>query len=354
MVQVLLHRNKQDEWKEEEQLEEGVKYQEIYQKPWWEKWILENRKLHYLIALILFFVIIWAIGYYSGLWFHIGSLFLFGLILAIVEILRIRRNMYYVVETRLAGDKITNPDGSVFIVQDTETRLIEIPDFAYSDFSHFGTDGAPLPVQSSRIIFADYVDLDEKVIYHSPDLEFANTVLEAKANLDIIESRDEELEEIPVEDINKAIEKFQKIKDNMEEYIKQKPKHKDLWKEVIKILQGKIEELEQIKESYADTEKLLISKEFKRVYRLTPSVKRNLFLHYKNTIPDLRSALFLLQNNLREFADAVATAKLYSSLGKTMPLDVRRKLAEIFEKLGYSDIFGIEKKEEVKEHVIKE
>ena len=351
----MLSHNKNEGWKEEEQLQEEVKYQEIYHKPWWEKWIFENRKLHYFIALIIFFIVIFLIGYYSRLWFHVGSLVLFGFILSIVEILRIRRNMYYVVETRLAGDKITRPDGSIFIVQDTETRLIEIPDFAYPDFSHFGTNGSPLPVSSSRITFADYADLDEKIIYHSPDLEFANTVLEAKANLDIIQARDEEVEEISGEEIEKAIEKLQKIHDAMEEYIKNKhPEHAHLWRENIKFLEGKIEELEQIKEMYADTEKLLISKEFKRVYRLTPSVKRNLFLHYKNTIPDLRSALFLLQNNLREFADAIASSKIYASLGKTMPLDVRKMLSSIFEKLGYSDLFNIEEKEEVKEHVIKE
>ncbi len=350
----MLSHNKNEEWKEEEQVKEGVVYQERYEKKWWEKWIFENQKLHYFLALIGFFVIIFLVGYYSGLWFHVGSLLLFGFVLTIVEILRIRRHMYYIVETRIAGDKITRPDGSVFIVQDTETRLVEIPDFAYSDFSHFGTNGAPLPVQSSRVVFADYVDTENKLIYHSPDLEFANAVLEAKANIDIIEARDEELDEIDIKQIDEAIEKLSKIKSTMDQYIAEKRPHHDLWVQLSKFIQGKIEELESIREGYSEQDKLLISKEFKRTYRITPSVKRNLFLHYKNTIPDLRSALFLLQNNLREFADAVATAKLYSSLGRTMPLDVRRRIAEVFEKLGYGDIFNLEKKEEVKEHVVHE
>ncbi len=344
----------QEEWQDKEQLEDGRVYSEHYEKKWWEKWIFENRKLHYFLAIIAFFVLIFLVGYYSGLWFHVGSLLLFGFVLTIVEIMRIRRHMYFIVETRLAGDKITRPDGSVFIVQDTETRLVEIPDFAYSDFSHFGTNGAPLPVQSSRVVFADYVDLENKLIFHSPDLEFANAVLEAKANIDIIEARDEELDEIDIKQIDEAINKLSRIKETMDQYIAEKRPHHDLWVQLSKFIQGKIDELESIKKENSERDKLLISKEFKRTYRITPSVKRNLFLHYKNTIPDLRSALFLLQNNLREFADAVATAKLYSSLGRTMPLDVRRRIAEVFEKLGYGDIFNLEKKEEVKEHVVKE
>ncbi len=350
---MLFRKHSEEGWKEEEQIEEGARYQEIYHKPWWEKWIIENRKLHYFILIILFFVLIWAIGYYSGLWFHIGSLFIFGLILTIVEIFRIRRNMYYIVETRLAGDVITDPEGHKYVVQDTETKLIEIPDFAFADFEHYGTNGTPLPIQSSRVIFADYVDLDNKIIYHSSDLEFANVVLSAGANNEIIASRTAELKEIDNDIIEKALENLRTLQNAISKRIELGGNEK-LWRPLLKIIEGKIKEIEEIKKLAEVDESILLSQEFEHTFRITPSVKRNLFLHYKNTIPDLRSALFLLQNNLREFADAIATAKLYSSLGRSMPLDIRRRIADVFEKLGYGDIFSLEKKEEVKEHVVKE
>ena len=352
---MLFRRHTEEGWKSEEQIESEVRYQEIiYQKPWWEKWIIENRKLHYFFLILLFFFIIWAIGYYSHLWFHIGSLFLFGLILTIVEIFRIRSNMYYIVETRLAGDVIVAPDGHKFVVQNTETRLIEIPDFAFADFEHYGTNGSPLPIQSSRVIFADYVDLENQIIYHSPDLEFANVVLSAGANSEIIASRTAELRNVPSELIDKALNSLRILKSKIEQRKESNPESAKLWDPILKMLEGKIAEIEDIKKIAELDRSVLLSNAFEHTFRITPSVKRNLFLHYKNTIPDLRSALFLLQNNLREFADAVATAKIYASLGKTMPLDVRRRLAEVFEKLGYGDIFSLEKKEEVKEHVVKE
>lgn len=350
---MLRRKHEQEYWREEEQVHHEGKY-EFYHRKWWEKWILENRKLHYFLILILFIVLIWAIGYYSGLWWHVGSLFIFSFVLVIVELLRIRRHMYYVVETRLAGDVITHPDGSKFIVNETVTSLIEIPDFAYRDFKHIGTNGQPLPVQSSRVIFSDYVDLENQIIYHSPDLEFANVVLNAGANSDIIASRMSELREVSPEMIDKALNSLRALRDAIEQRKKMNPESSKLWDPLIKMLDGKIAEIEDIKKIAELDRSVLLSKEFEHTFRITPSVKRNLFLHYKNTIPDLRSALFLLQNNLREFADAVATAKIYASLGKTMPLDVRRRLAEVFERLGYGDIFSLERKEEVKEHVVKE
>ncbi len=344
---------KDQAWQQEEQLQERGKY-EFYEKKWWERWILENRKLHYFILLVLFLVLIWAIGNYSGLWFHVGSLFIFGLVLTMVEILRIRRHMYYVVETRLAGDIITRPDGDKFVVNETVTSLIEIPDFAYRDFKHIGTNGSPLPVQSSRVIFADYVDLENQIIYHSPDLEFANVVLSAGANTDIIAARTSELREIPPEKIDAALEALKRLESAIQQRVESNPRTGNFWNPLLKLLRGRIAEIEELKKIAEIDEAVLLSKDFEHTFRITPSVKRNLFLHYKNTIPDLRSALFLLQNNLREFADAIATAKLYSSLGRTMPLDVRRRIAEVFEKLGYGDIFNLEKKEEVKEHVVHE
>ncbi len=344
---------KQQSWQDEEQMQERGKY-EFYEKKWWEKWIFENRKLHYFLLMVFFGIIIWAVGNYSGLWFHLVSLFIFAFVLVMVEILRIRRHMYYVVETRLAGDIITRPDGEKFVVNETVTSLIEIPDFAYRDFKHIGTNGHPLPVQSSRVIFADYVDTENQIIYHSPDLEFANVVLNAGANSDIIASRTAELREIPPEKIESALKTLRFLRERIAERIRHSPESAKFWNPILKLLDGKISEIEEIKKIAEHDDSILLSREFESTFRITPTVKRNLFLHYKNTIPDLRSALFLLQNNLREFADAVATAKLYSSLGKTMPLDVRRRIAEVFEKLGYGDIFSLEKKEEVKEHVVKE
>ncbi len=343
----------QEEWKDAQQFEEGGKY-EFYQKKWWEKWIFENRKLHYFLAIIGFFVLIFLVGYYSGLWFHVGSLFIIAMVLTMVEILRIRRHMYYVVETRLAGDIITHPEGKKFVVNETITSLVEIPDFAYRDFKHVGTNGAPLPVQNSRVLFADYVDLENRIIYHSPDLEFANVVLSAGANTDMIAARTSELREFPAEKIELAIQALKKLESGIKIRMERNPESTSLWRPLLRLLHGRIAEIEELKKIAELDDSVLLSKEFEHTFRITPSVKRNLFLHYKNTIPDLRSALFLLQNNLREFADAVATAKLYSSVGKTMPLDVRRRIAEVFEKLGYGDIFSIEKKEEVKEHVVKE
>ena len=343
----------QEEWQDSQQFEEGGKY-EFYQKKWWEKWIFENRKLHYFILLVLFFVLIWAVGYYSGLWFHVGSLFIIAMVLTMVEILRIRRHMYYVVETRLAGDIITHPEGKKFVVNETITSLVEIPDFAYRDFKHVGTNGAPLPVQNSRVLFADYVDLENRIIYHSPDMEFANVVLSAGANEDIIAARTSELREFPPEKIDMAIQALKNLEAAIKRRVESSPKSKSFWDPLLKLIHGRIVEIEELKKVAELDDSVLLSKDFEHTFRVTPSVKRNLFLHYKNTIPDLRSAIFLLQNNLREFADAVATAKLYSSLGRTMPLDVRRRIAEVFEKLGYGDIFSLEKKEEVKEHVVKE